>query len=419
MPITIGTVATRIRYMGNKHDIAPFVAEFMRARDTDEPFVDAFCGMCSVGGALAPSRRRVVCNDVQHFAALVARCLVATPESSPSPEQLRGALQESYLYNRRRLLERFRDDLAEEDLILNTADAKAYRSTYRRWRHAANTKGVAAELASIAKEGDPRPYRLVSLSFAWGYFGLRQAIAIDSIRYAIDRARSTGCLSGAHCDWALVALLQAASCASASPGHFAQYLRPTSDEGFVRILRQRRRNIWLQFLHEATELKPYGNGRWRKGNQVLQADALNIGEKLDDLDLEGGVIYADPPYSKDHYSRYYHVLETLVRYDHPTAEGKGRYRPDRFVTPFSLKTRVEDAMHEFCAAVGERGFTLILSYPSNGLLNDACGVDPSELLGEYFNNVELRMRKPTSHSTLGARHGNARNNVDELLWVAS
>ena len=405
--------------MGNKHDIAPFVAEFMGERDADEPFIDAFCGMCSVGGAIAPSGRRVICNDIQSFAMLVARCLVATPESSPSPERLKAALAESYAYNRRRLVERFRDDLAEEDLILGVADATKYRAAHRRWRHAANNKGIADELASIADEGDPRPYRLASLSFAWGYFGLRQAIAIDSIRYAIDRARETGGLSAAHSDWALVALLQAASCASASPGHFAQYLRPASDKGFVRILRQRRRNIWSQFLREAAELRPYGNGEWRKQNRVLQSDALTIWDTLDELGLESGVVYADPPYSKDHYSRFYHVLETLTRYDHPTAEGKGRYRPDRFVTPFSLKTRVEDAMHEFCCAIGKRGFTLILSYPSNGLLNDGCGIDPTELLGQYFNNVELRMRKPTRHSTLGARHGTARNDVDELLWIAS
>lgn len=412
-------MGTRIRYMGNKHDIAPFVADFMRERNTDEPFVDAFCGMCSVGGAIAPSGRRVVCNDVQSFAAHVARCLVATPEPSPSPTRLKGALSESYTYNRRRLNERFREDLAEEDLVLGLADAKAYRAAYRRWRHAGNAKGIADELNGIAEGDNARPYRLASLSFAWGYFGLRQSIALDSIRYAIDRARETRRLSAAQSDWALAALLQTASCASASPGHFAQYLRPTSEEGFIRILRQRRRNIWLQFMHEAAELKPYGTKDWRKGNQVLQSDALNIGETLDELGFETGVVYADPPYSKDHYSRYYHVLETLTQYDHPIAEGKGRYRPDRFVTPFSLKTRVESAMHEFCAALGERGFTLILSYPSNGLLNGSCRVDPEELLSEHFAHVELHLRKPTNHSTLGARHGNARNEVDELLWIAS
>ena len=411
-------MATRIRYMGNKHDLAPVVADYMRQRASSEPFVDAFCGMCSVGGAVAPSGRRVICNDVQGFAALVARCLVATPQPPPDTKHLRVSLQGSYAYNRQRLAERFRDDLALEDRILTEGDATAYRAVYESWNHAANSQAVADDLASAGAD-DPLPYRLATLSFAWGYFGLRQAIAIDSIRYAIDRARESNRLTRAQSDWALVALLQAASCASASPGHFAQYLRPTSDEGFVRIRRQRRRNIWSQFLLEATELKPYGSKEWRTQNRVLQADALAIGEKLDALHLRKGVIYADPPYSKDHYSRYYHVLETLTRYDHPTAEGKGRYRPDRFVTPFSLKTQVEEAMHEFCGAIGERGFTLLLSYPSNGLLNATCEVDPTTLLGEHFKNVELRLRKPTSHSTLGARHGNAKNEVDEMLWVAS
>jgi adenine-specific DNA-methyltransferase len=412
-------VATRIRYMGNKHDVAPVVAELVSRQPFHMPFIDAFSGMCSVGGAIAPSGRPVICNDIQGFAALVARCLVATSESSPAPSRLREALSGPYEYNRRRLSEYFREDVAEEDEVLADGDPELYRAAYRRWDHAANDIGVAEELAELAEEPGSAGYCLASLSYAWGYFGLRQAIGIDSIRYAIDRARESEALSEAHCDWALVALLQAASCASASPGHFAQYLRPTADKGLLRILNQRRRNIWSQFMHEASLLKPYGNRDWRRRNRVLQADARTLAERLDEADVRSGVIYADPPYSKDHYSRYYHVLETLTRYDHPTAEGKGRYRPDRFATQFSIKTKVESAMDEFCAAIGERGFTLILSYPSNGLLNEECGVDPAELLGRHFTRVELCMSQPTSHSTLGARHGSARNQVDELLWLAS
>jgi adenine-specific DNA-methyltransferase len=404
--------------MGNKHDVAPRVAAIVSNEPADWTFVDAFSGMCSVAGAIAPSRRSVICNDIQGFAALVARCLIATPEAPPRPGHLRDALVGAYQYNRRRLVSYFDREVAEEDAVLSVADAERYRSVYRSWSHTANDPEVARELADNAQEPGAARYCIASLSFAWGYFGLRQAIAIDSIRYAIDRARATGALSEAHCDWALVALLQAASCASASPGHFAQYLRPTADTGLRRILSQRRRNIWSQFLHEAALVRAYGNGKWRRGNHVLQADALTLGERLDGLDLESAVIYADPPYSKDHYSRYYHVLETLVRYDHPSSAGAGRYRPDRFATPFSIKTRVESAMDEFCAAIGERGFTLILSYPSNGLLNETCGVDPAELLSRHFDHVRLHARLPTNHSTLGARHGSANNTVDELLWVA-
>jgi adenine-specific DNA-methyltransferase len=411
-------MTTRIRYMGNKHDVAPFVAQLVRRRRRDRPFLDVFCGLCSVGGAVATTGNRVIGNDIQSFAVLVARCLLATAEEPPSPEKLKDVLWRNYRYNQRCLLERFADDISREDRILADGDADAYRCAYAQWRHAANDEDIAAELAAIVRSRDQRPYRLMTLSFAWGYFGLRQAIAIDSIRFAIDRARKSGRLTPAGADWALVALLQAASCASASPGHFAQYLRPASDEGFVRILRQRRRDMWEQLLHEMAKLEPYGDPDWRKDNAVLQHDALAIWEDLDKLGFEDGIVYADPPYSKDHYSRYYHVLETLTRYDHPSAVGKGRYRPDRFATPFSLKTCVEGAMDDLCGAVAERGCTLVLSYPSNGLLNAGCGVDPGDLLHEHFSHVDLLMRQPTSHSTLGARHGSARNAVDELLWVA-
>jgi adenine-specific DNA-methyltransferase len=411
-------VATRIRYMGNKHDVAPVVADLVQRRQGDRPFLDLFCGMCSVGGAVARTGHRVIGNDVQRFAALVARCLIATPESPPLHDDLVKVLTPSRLSNERKLLARFADEIAYEDRVVYGHDASGYRRAYGRWRHAANDEHLAAELAAIAAGDDACPYRLATLSFAWGYFGLRQAIVIDSIRFAIDHARRTRLLTDAGANWALVALLQAASCASASPGHFAQYLRSASNEGFVRIVRQRRRDIWEQFLLEASRLEPYGSCEWRGGNAVFEADALNIWPKLDELQLRDAIVYADPPYSKDHYSRYYHVLETLTRYDHPRAVGKGRYRPDRFATPFSLKTGVQDAMDSLCKSVAERGWMLILSYPSNGLLNAGCGVDPGDLLRKHFKRVELRMQRPTSHSTLGARHGSARNAVEELLWVA-
>jgi len=191
--------------MGNKHDVAPVVAELVRRRRGDRPFLDVFCGLCSVGGAVARTGHRVVGNDVQSFAALVARCLVATVEMPPSREKLKDSLWRSHLYNQRRLLERFGDDVAREARILANADAHAYRRAYPHWRHGANSRTVAAELAAIARTGDRRPYRLATLSFAWGYFGLRQAIAIDSIRFAIDRARESGRLTPAGADWALVA----------------------------------------------------------------------------------------------------------------------------------------------------------------------------------------------------------------------
>ena len=45
-------------------------------------------------------------------------------------------------------------------------------------------------------------------------------------------------------------------------------------------------------------------------------------------------IYIDPPYTNAHYSRFYHIPETLVLYDYPEIEFSGRYRTDRFQSGF-------------------------------------------------------------------------------------
>lgn len=119
-------MTTRIRYMGNKHDVAPVVAQLVRRRRRDRPFLDVFCGLCSVGGAIATTGNRVIGNDIQSFAVLVARCLLATKEPPPSPQTLKNALSPSYRYNQRRLHERFAEDLSREDRILADGDAEVH-----------------------------------------------------------------------------------------------------------------------------------------------------------------------------------------------------------------------------------------------------------------------------------------------------
>ena len=47
-------------------------------------------------------------------------------------------------------------------------------------------------------------------------------------------------------------------------------------------------------------------------------------------------VYADPPYTRDHYSRFYHVLETLALRDDP------RFRLTRLtVTPFQVAVSID------------------------------------------------------------------------------
>lgn len=409
-------MAVRIRYMGNKHGIAPDVAGIVEdAFDRRRPFLDLFCGMCSVGGAISCSGRRVWGNDIQRFAALVAECLLANPQPPPSVAEATAALSASYMKNHLALTERFAADIAVEQRLLERPTVSGYRHAHDAWRHAGNDEELANEVSELNSAPHSFPYRLAALTFAWGYLGIAQAIAIDSICFALDAAERDARLTRAQASWGRLALLQATSVMASAPGHFAQYLRAETAESLVRIIRQRKRDAWLQFFHELSLLSPYGSARWRAKNVVLQGDALALWPQLDALNFRQGIVYADPPYSKDHYSRYYHVLETLARYDYPSSHAQGRYRPDRFVTAFSMKRSVSESFEILCGEVATRDHALILSYPTNGLLP---AEDVADILHSYFSDVQLVLRKETRHSTLGARHGSQHNLVEELVWLA-
>jgi adenine-specific DNA-methyltransferase len=127
------------------------------------------------------------------------------------------------------------------------------------------------------------------------------------------------------------------------------------------------------------------------------------------------VVYADPPYSRAQYSRYYHVLETLVLYDYPAATGKGRYRDGRVETDFSRPARVSDAIDHFIGTVAASGYPLYLSYPENGLLFER-GEDLLHLLGQHYPHATVATTAPLAHSTLGGAPGTPAINVVENVY---
>lgn len=404
--------------MGNKQQLADDVAIYCTGLGPRRRLVDLFGGMGSVAGAAASSGRSVWLNDVQTYARLAARCLIASSEEPPSVATARRLLQAGYRSNLTKLRDRYVSALRAERNILRSGDADELREAQDAWRHAANDEDIAAEVRSLRAGQDDGPWRLAVLTFAWGYFGLQQAAALDSIRYAIEDVRRRDFISDEVADWMRLAWLQCASRIASAPGHFAQFLRPTSATGARRIFAMRRRAAWDSFLEDLAHVKPYGSAKWRRGNEVLGYDAVSIWSRLDELEVGPAIYYADPPYSKDHYSRYYHVLESLARYDYPDAHGAGRYRPDRFRSTFAVKTEVLGSVRTIANEIAGRDGILLLSYPSTGLLTAKLGVDPAALLKEYFDDVEVAIARAARHSTLGARHGSAARDVMEYVWAA-
>jgi len=402
----IASFATPIRYMGSKRDIAERVRAAVRELAPEGPAVDLFSGMGCVAESLADTTS-VVTNDSLAFTGALARARFTAAERPRSAAGVITAMQQSYREHLSHLSAIHRDRLRVETAA-SDGTTKALANYFASSAHVANSSDVAAEAAAAEASTGSGRYCLATLYFSCGYFSLRQSIEIDAIRFAIDELGSPP----GERDWLVAAWLCSLGSAVNAPGHTAQYLKPNNEVVAQRIRRAWRRDIWEDFKNRLTSLKPVGTVEWRRGNRVEVSDALDLlaSARINDA----GVIYADPPYTRDQYSRYYHVYETLYRYDFPTSKGVGRTPEPRSVSAFSLKSKVVAALGQLRDAIADLGVPLILSYPSSGLAATK-ETTVHDLLAQRFAVTTESFT--AQHSTLGASKGSSRKQVTENIYV--
>lgn len=398
-------------YMGTKKFLAPQVRDVINAC-VDGIVVDVFAGMGSVGEMLADTRALWV-NDIQIFAADVGRARFLSRHGAPPQVAIHKHLVDAYQENLGALSKRFSSIALAEAEALASQQIGPMKAINKEIVKATSTPAVLAECKRRAKRKLSAPYCLFSLSYSGRFFSLMQAMQIDSLRFAIDSICED---SEERERWLILALGIAIIRVASSTGHFAQYLSPKKNN--IRFLRmQRRRDVLETFWSELAGLAPVGSRQWRRGNRAFNMDATDLLRYMRLSDVRPAVVYADPPYTDDQYSRYYHLWETLVLYDYPSSSGKGCYRPDRFHTPFARKSQVIGALDDLAAASSALGAELVLSYPANGLLSTIpCKVET--ILRRHFRYAQCVVKTKHEHSTMGASTGQAKQSVKEMIFVA-
>lgn len=397
------SISAPIRYMGTKRVIASLVREQVRDLRPGGLVADLFSGMGTVAAALAPAEP-VLVNDALSFTGVLARARFLDRRHH-DPTVVAKALFRDFDACQRALRERHSERLAAERGAIS-GGWRALRAWMDDAPHVGNADAASASAKRAMAQRGLDHYELATLYFSAGYFSTPQAIALDALRFAIDEQ------SHFDRDWLLAAWLSCAGRLANAPGHTAQFLRPRSDETLVRLSRQWKRSAWAEFLAALETVELVGDRSWRTKNRVLTADAVEAvrSDAFDGVRL----VYADPPYTKDHYSRYYHVYETLYRYDFPDSVGQGRYRSDRVPSQFSILSMAEHAFGGLFAAIASRGLPLILSYPENGLVTRR--VDLVKLLEAHFA-VERILEVPLAHSTLGNSTGHTTKAARERIYV--
>jgi adenine-specific DNA-methyltransferase len=391
--------------MGTKRALVPVVSEVIQ-RAQPGTLLDAFSGMCSVGEAVGASRQ-VWNNDVQIFASEVAKALFTSCHTPLSPLSC-GDIHFPNFQRQKRLLSRqFPKSLAAERKLLLS-------ETFSQFGH--HLTVLHQSLALETKRCTLNSAHLFATTYAGTYFGIKQAIEADSLVSSIQKSHSRKEITSDQLRWCFIALGRALLKTANSTGHFAQYLTPKSNN-FQRHLTLRRRALWAEWLTSLADLAPVGERDWRKHNKAFNQDTLSLIPRLARTKADLSVIYADPPYTDDQYSRFYHLLDTLILYDYPAVTGAGLYRPDRFQTPFSIKSKAPAALERLIEASARTGADLVLSYPTNGLAS-AAGADIRAILRKYFRRVEISRTVQHLHSTFGASKGHAQAPVTELIYLA-
>ncbi len=406
-----------IRYLGNKRKLSDAICESIEeVASTGNLLTDLFAGSCGISYRLKRAHQ-VLSNDNQVYSYNLAMAIIENEEDCVTSRQAVEELGDTYEKHVETVSAQVKHRLAKEEALLvadpvNPKTLREYSSFCSRTPYIGGGERVGDMRAVIdgaraySESGGTRnPWILFTAYFSNAYFGLGQCIQIDSIRKSIGGLESAASSYRKHLY--LAALTYALSGSVSAPGHFAEFLKPNSADVYARLQRERVKSIWTLFLQNVDALSsfvirtPFDHKAscedWRS---ILDGENHRTHRK-------GGVIYADPPYTADHYSRYYHVLSTLVLYDYPTCIGAGRYRSGRFASAFSIKSQATDEFRDLVNTAARSGASLVLSYSNKGV------VKVRTILGicrRNFKRVKFRWMAH-SHSNQGRGRGETNHAV--------
>lgn len=240
-------------------------------------------------------------------------------------------------------------------------------------------------------------YNFFEKNFTDTYFSGPQCCEIDSIRYAIEKVENEY-----KRDLYLTALLFSMSKCESTSGHFAQYL----PKDHKRLIGLRKKSIWEEMLIKCDDFSSLVMNRFNNKSFNLDYKELFKCNEFKNVSC----VYIDTPYTGEQYSRFYHILETVAKYDNPKLEFKAKYRTDRFMSNFSLRSTVKQEFKDMLSFLSKENKKVVLSYSTKGLIP----IDELEFIfSKTFNHYKL-IEKDYKHSTQGK--GNI--NISEVLFIA-
>ena len=427
-----------IHYLGSKLRMVDAIVEAVDRVDPSKGRVcDLFAGSGTVSGVLARTRS-VTAVDIQEYSRVLCSALFhPIPVNDSQKLMLEPEETSSLAYATASIVHHEQESikcalLGYPDMMNDFLEhCSLTRFLCGEFSGSQALKQVLTETALRLKEVglDDSSSSLTTRMFGGVYFSYSQAVQLDALLGAVFSAPLP------RRDQLLAAVLSTASEIVNTVGkQFAQPIRPKDKHGATKrnlldkIHKDRSANA--QVIFDKWLLRYQAVNRTQRPNRVIRSD---YSEALSSVEEDTRVVYADPPYTRDHYSRYYHVLETLSLRDNPAVArvriggvervSRGVYRVDRHQSPFCIPSQVAEAFSALFRGVARRGLPLVLSYSPYHQGSDArprlLTLDEIKSLAEKdFGSVKLERVGPFSHNKLNnARLNKARTQFAESLII--
>ncbi|MFA5080351.1 MAG: DNA repair protein RadC [Candidatus Paceibacterota bacterium] len=236
--------------------------------------------------------------------------------------------------------------------------------------------------------GDDLEENYFSDNFGGKFFSKNSAKIIGFIRENIEENRKN--LTEREYYILITSLLYTADKIANTVGHFDAYFKK-------------------EFVNDSFFMKPIDPIDTQE-IAIFQEDTNNLAKKIN-----ADVVYIDPPYNSRQYSRFYHVLETLTKWDKPKLHG------------VALKPNPEN-MSDYCRANAKDKFAelvrdldakyLVVSY--NNTYDSKSNSSKNKITLQEIEHI-LQKKGPTKVFEKNYRHFNAGNtnfnNHKEYLFV--
>lgn len=406
-----------LQYMGSKSRIISHICAPIIHNARINRVVDLFAGTGSVGYALK-DYKNVISNDIEHYAYVLNKAILnGCSFSEAAAQDFFTDANECYLkltLHVKKAIEAEKsffvsepDFIAYKEFCDNTPSISSIATSDLRLQKISK---LACQIIPGQKQDEGIPCLFLTY-YSNTYFGIAQCCQIDALRKAIDNIKDKDIQN------VLLAVLMSVMSATASTTtHFAQYLKVKNATTCKNLIEKRKFDI-IEGVERL--LLEFRNANLCEASAV-KSNCYNMDymDCLNSIDLDSQtLVYADPPYFKEHYSRYYHVLNTLCLYDYPkisvnpqTHENSvGRYREDRSVSDFGKKSMALSAFERLINKCSDAGAWLTISYSDNSIVS----ISDLENLAHLKYDVLVK-KIELNHSKQGR---SSTTKVDEYIFI--